>query len=130
MWDRHIAKIDTSDNRINLVGPTRPGQAVPYRAVQIICQFEKQEIDRMVEADVIDPSNTEQASPIFMTCQIGRNSLSWRQVVAKKFGSLRFCVEYRKFNEMTNKDPYTIPHMDENIDSLRDAVIFTILDSN
>lgn len=49
---------------------------------------------------------------------------------AEKDGTLRFCVDYRRLNALTVRDSYPIPRMDECIDSLADATIFTTLDAN
>ncbi len=43
---------------------------------------------------------------------------------------LRFCVDYRKLNAITISDTYPIPCMDECIDSLGSAKIFSTLDCN
>ena len=49
-------------------------------------------------------------------------------MVPKKDNTLRFCVDYRKLNKVTQGDSYPLPRMDECIDSLGDATIFTTLD--
>ena len=51
-------------------------------------------------------------------------------LVPKPDGSLRFCVDYRKLNEITVKDTYPLPRMDECLDSLGEARYFTTLDAN
>jgi len=65
---------------------------------------------------VIEPSTGEWASPVV--------------TVPKPDGSVHFCIEYRKLNLMTVKDAYPIPRMDECIDSLGDARVFSTLDCN
>ena len=49
-------------------------------------------------------------------------------LVIKKDGSLRFCIDLRKLNARTRKDAYTLPHIEESLDSLNGAQIFTSLD--
>jgi hypothetical protein len=63
---------------------------------------------------VIEPAPCEWASPIVL--------------VPKPHGSLRFCVDCRKLNAITVPDTYPLPRMDECIDLLGEAVIFTTLD--
>ncbi|MFM7856174.1 MAG: reverse transcriptase/ribonuclease H family protein, partial [Flammeovirgaceae bacterium] len=46
----------------------------------------------------------------------------------KKDGSLRFCVDYRKLNNATVKDKYSLPLIDELFDRLQGAKVFSSLD--
>jgi hypothetical protein len=48
--------------------------------------------------------------------------------VKKKDGSNRFCVDYRKLNNITIKDNYPIPLIEETLDTLKGAKFFTSLD--
>ena len=49
-------------------------------------------------------------------------------LVRKKDGSLRFCVDLRKLNSCTIKDAYSLHCIEELLDCLNGAVIFTSLD--
>ena len=40
----------------------------------------------------------------------------------------RFCVDYRKINEVTRKDSYALPRIDDTLDSLSGTEYFTTLD--
>lgn len=62
----------------------------------------------------IEPSNAPYAAPILFA--------------KKADGGLRFCVDYRKLNELTKKDPYPIPLIDEMMARICQAKIFTKLD--
>lgn len=53
------------------------------------------ELERMLDVGVINPP---WASPII--------------IVGKSDGSIRFCVDYRKVNEVTIKDSYPLPRID------------------
>jgi len=73
-------------------------------------------VNRMLEAKVVRPSTSEWASPVV--------------VVRKKDGSPRFCVDYRRLNAVTKKHSYPISRMEDCIDSLGDARVFSTLDCN
>ena len=49
-------------------------------------------------------------------------------LVQKKGGSLRFCINLRKLNNHTIKDDYSLPHIDETLDSLQGSQWFFLLD--
>ena len=74
----------------------------------------RQLLKDMMEKKVISPSKSPWASPIVL--------------VQKKDGSTRFCVDYRKVNEVTRKDAYPIPRIDETLDTLAGATFFSTLD--
>ena len=68
----------------------------------------------MLKKQVISPSKSPWASPIVL--------------VRKKDGTTRFCVDYRKVNHITRKDAYTIPRVDDTLDTLSGSAWFTTLD--
>ena len=74
------------------------------------------QIDEMLKKDVIQPSASPWASRIVM--------------VKKKDGSKRFCVDYRKLNDITVKDAYPLPRIDDSLDQLSGAEWFSCLDLN
>ena len=49
-------------------------------------------------------------------------------LVRKKDGSLRFCINLRKLNERTVKDAYSLPRIEESLDCLNGAQIFSSVD--
>ena len=62
-----------------------------------------------------------------------RDSLSsaWSSpvvLVAKKDDGLCFCVDYRRLNDMTKKDCYPLPCVDDTLDTLSGAQWFSTLD--
>ncbi|GBM47529.1 Retrovirus-related Pol polyprotein from transposon 297 [Araneus ventricosus] len=48
----------------------------------------------------------------------------------KKVGSTRFCVDYRKLNEIRIKDSYPLPRTDDTLDALNGSQWFSTLDLN
>ena len=71
-------------------------------------------LQEMLKRNVISPSKSPWASPIVL--------------VKKKDGTIRFCVDYRKVNNVTTKDAYPPPRVDDTLDTLAGSVWFTILD--
>jgi Reverse transcriptase (RNA-dependent DNA polymerase) len=116
MWDGRLGMVAATTHRIEVFSGSNPVNAQPYRAGSHARVAEKTEIDRMLAQQVIEPATNEWASPIVL--------------VPKPDGTLRFCVDYRRLNMITVPDTYPLPRMDECIDSLVDAVLFTTLDCN
>jgi len=73
-------------------------------------------VERMRKAGAIEPAQSEWASPVV--------------IVRKKDGNPRLSVDYRKLNAVTIRGSYPIPRMDDSIDSLGNARVFTTLDCN
>ena len=48
--------------------------------------------------------------------------------VKKKNSSLKLCIDYRGLNDVTVKNKYPLPHIDELFDQLQEAVVFFKLD--
>jgi hypothetical protein len=49
-------------------------------------------------------------------------------LVRKKNGELRFCVDYRKLNDITKKDCFPLPRIDDTLDTLAGTEFFSTLD--
>ena len=65
MWDGHLGHIHAATHRIELVADdTLPVHCAPYRAGPNAREFERQEMQKMVDMGVIEPAQTEWASPI------------------------------------------------------------------
>ncbi|GFU91741.1 retrovirus-related Pol polyprotein from transposon 297 [Trichonephila clavipes] len=66
-------------------------------------------------------------SPTFKTVfeSVG---ISNRFVVRKKDGSTRFCVDYRKLNDVSKKDSYPLPGLDDTMNTLSGHKWFSTLD--
>ncbi|KAL7883683.1 hypothetical protein SRHO_G00013410 [Serrasalmus rhombeus] len=49
-------------------------------------------------------------------------------IVIKKDGSVRFCCDYRRLNQVTCKDAYPLPRVEDSLDALGGAQLFSTLD--
>ena len=46
----------------------------------------------------------------------------------KKKGTLRFCIDFRKLNDVTIKDAHPLPQIDDTLEALKGAKLFSTLD--
>jgi hypothetical protein len=68
----------------------------------------------MLEQRVIEPSESPWVSPIVL--------------VQKRDGGVRFCVDYRKLNQVTKLDEFPLPRIDDTLDLLTGSRHFSTLD--
>uniref|UniRef100_A0A674CNJ5 Gypsy retrotransposon integrase-like protein 1 n=1 Tax=Salmo trutta TaxID=8032 RepID=A0A674CNJ5_SALTR len=94
-----------------------PGRKVsmrPYRVPEARQAAIRAETEKMLTAGVIEESHSEWSSPIVM--------------VSKPDGSLRFCNDFRKVNEISKFDAYPMPRVDELLEKIGKARYITTLD--
>jgi len=96
---------------------THPGvtaRSRPYRLPEHKRKIVQEELKAMVAMGVVEESNSPWCSPIVL--------------VTKKDGSIQFCVDYRRVNDVSRFDAYPMPRVDEVLDRLGTARFFTTLD--
>jgi hypothetical protein len=102
--------IDTGDS-----GPIRQKQ---YKIPQAVQGEMNKQIDEMLRNGLIEESSSPWSSPVMLAKQVGRD------------GKLkyRFLADLRALNNVTKKDSYPLPRIDQALDSLGGAFYFTVLD--
>jgi hypothetical protein len=99
---------------IPLVGDGQPPRKRPFR----LSPREKEEAERQVawllEQGWVEPSTSPYGSTILFK--------------EKKDGDLRMCIDYRALNQLTVKNRYPLPRIDDLLDSLHGAKVFSSLD--
>ena len=97
------------------------GTALPIRQPIRRLSFGKREIgnkevNKMLFMGVIEPSSSLWSSLVVL--------------VKKKDGSARFCVDYRKLNDVAEKNAYPLPLISDCLCALTDSKCFSIMDLN
>jgi hypothetical protein len=102
------------DHKIELV----PGHSPPSRPTIRLSAAEmaelKKQLDELEEAGFIRPSKSPFGAPILF--------------VKKKDGTMRMCIDYRALNDITVKNSYPLPRVDELFDRLEGAKFFSKID--
>jgi hypothetical protein len=99
---------------IDIQPGSKPRNSAPYRYAPARRQIIEDKINEMLHDNIIVPSKSPWASPVVLA--------------AKKDGTTRFCIDYRKLNEITVRDAYPLPRIDDTLDALQHAQFLSTLD--
>ena len=114
-----FAKDKTDRGKTHLVqhsidtGGHKPIKQRPRRLPISKREEERKEVQKMLEAGVIESSSSPWASPAVL--------------VTKKDGSIRYCIDYRQLNDITFKDSYPSPHPQDCLEALQESKWFSTL---
>jgi hypothetical protein len=99
---------------IDLLHGTAPISKQPYRmSVEELKELKKQ-LTELQEAGYIRLSSSPWGALVLF--------------VQKKDGSHRMCVDYRSLNDVTMKNKYLLPHIEDLFNQMRDARVFSKID--
>jgi len=97
---------------------TDPTAKIPHHQPYRMTQSERKEfevqIKKLLANGWVTYSHSRYAAPIIF--------------VKKPDATLRMCVDYRRFNVITAKDQYPLPYIEDLLDKLHGARVFTKLD--
>jgi hypothetical protein len=71
-------------------------------------------VNKMLSEGIIEESSSPWSAPVVL--------------VTKKDGSIRFCVDYRRLNDVTKKDSFPLPRIDDTLSTLSGSKWFSTLD--
>jgi len=114
LWSGRLGQIDMTPHRIALHPGTRPVRSQPYRTGFHHCRILADQVAKQLKMGVIEPSQSDWSFPVV--------------IVPKPVGSPRFCVDCRRLNDVTVKYSYPLPRMDDCIDFMGEASVFSMLD--
>ena len=102
------------DHRIELEPGSRPPWRPIYRMSPLELDAMRKELDKLLKNGAIEPSKSPYGAPVIF--------------VKKKSGDLRMCIDYRALNKITIKNRFPIPLIDDLVDRLHNAKVFTKID--
>ena len=95
-------------------GAARPVRGGRYRLSPHEKDIIREHVKEMLRLGVITPSKSAWAASVVLA--------------PKKDGKLRFCVDYRRLNNITARDEFPLPRIDDTLDQLAGRRYFSALD--
>lgn len=111
--DSELGHTETVKMKID-TGNSEPIKLRPYRTPLNNRKVIDETVEEMLDANIIRRSRSPWSFPVV--------------IVDKKDGSKRFCVDFRKLNQVTKKNSYPLPVIDDILALLGKAKYFTSLD--
>ena len=108
-----LGRTDLVKHWINTEGST-PIRQPPRRLPLAKREEAAKAVSEMYEQGIIEPAAGPWCSPVVL--------------VKKKDGGTRFCIDYRKLNNVTHRDSYPLPRIDDSVEALSGARWFSTLD--
>ena len=111
--ENELGRTDVLEHRIDTAA-ARPVRQQLRRFPPAHVEAISEQVDSMLAQGVIEPAWSPWASNIVL--------------VRKKDGSLRCCIDYRRLNDVTVKDAYPLPRIDQSLEAMTQAQWFSSCD--
>ena len=108
-----IGCTDAAKHVIELLD-TEPFKEHFHRIAPRLVEEVREHLQEMLDGGVIWPSQSPWCNAVVL--------------VHKKYGGLRFCINFRRLNSRTKKDAYPLPRMQETMESMVGAQFFSTMD--
>jgi len=99
---------------IDLVSGMKPVLMAPYRMSASELAELKKQLEDLLDKKFVRPSVSPWGAPVLL--------------VKKKDGSMRLCIDYRQLSKVTIKNRYPLPRIDDLMDQLVGARVFSKID--
>ena len=99
---------------IYLIPGTEPISIPPYRMSPVELRELKAQLEELLSKGFIRSSISPWGAPVIF--------------LKKKYGSLRFCIDYRQLNRATIRSQYPLPRIDELFDQLQGSRVYSKID--
>ncbi len=113
LFDGHLGRTSLTEHSID-TGNAKPVHLPPCRTSPAKTQLIEDQIGKMLTDGIIEPATGPWAAPVV--------------IVQKPCGEPRLCVDYRGLNQLTVKDSYPLPRVDESLDFLSRGKFLTTID--
>ncbi|KAL2240852.1 UNVERIFIED_CONTAM: Transposon Ty3-I Gag-Pol polyprotein, partial [Sesamum indicum] len=102
------------DFKIDTIPGATPISIAPYKMASSKLKELKKQLEELLDKGFIRPSISPWGAPVLF--------------VKKKDRSMRLCVDYRQLNRITIKNKYPLPRIDDLLDQLKGATVFSKID--
>ena len=109
-----LPKSRPEDHAIEIIPGSAPTCRAPYRQNQIEQKEIQNQVEELLNRDLIRPSSSPFGALVLL--------------VKKKNGTYRMCIDYRALNKITIRNRFPIPRVDDLLDKLAGASVFSKID--
>ena len=118
LHESDLGLTDLIEHKID-TGTNKPIKQRQHRIPPTMREEVDKQVQEMLSAGIIEKSESPWSSPMLMVKQ------------KKRDGSIkyRFVIDMRKLNEITIKDAYPLPRIDQTLDAIGNSAYLTVLDA-